>query len=119
MKINNIFSGKKEEKKKSGKSFMETVGRIIVNLARHPLLYSFFLFIISLAIGGVFFYKYLFLAENIKPLKASVAISLEEGAYQKILQTWQEQEKVFNEADTKTYIDPFRSQSFENEEIKK
>lgn len=68
----------------------------------------FFLF--SLALGGILFYKYVFLAQKVKPEVFQRESLLKEDIYKEVLKIWQEHERKFNEADSKEYPDPFIKQ---------
>ena len=82
------------------------LGKLPLILARHPFLTCLFLFILSLIIGGLLFYKYIILAQKIKPELLEISV-LKENDYREVLEVWQRQEKKFNEADLKEYPDSF------------
>ena len=66
------------------------------------------LLLIALILGGLIFYKYSILTGKEEPTISEKPPQFEEKTYQTVLKTWQEKEKRFEEADSKTYPDPFR-----------
>lgn len=108
MNIKDIFS-KKNGNGEAG-SFSDKLKAAVISVAKHPFLYSFALFLISILLGGLMLYKYVYLADRIAINAPEASFLIEQGAYQKVLQTWQEQEVKFNEADSRIYSNPFRQQ---------
>ena len=81
------------------------------NIAQHILPTSLILFLISLILGGILFYKYIIFVQKKQfevPQKESI---IKEDIYKEILKNWQEQEKRFNEDGFKEYSDPFKKQT--------
>ncbi|OIO46273.1 MAG: hypothetical protein AUJ31_02175 [Parcubacteria group bacterium CG1_02_39_15] len=66
------------------------------------------LLLIALILGGLIFYKYSISIDKEEPTISEKPPQFEEKTYQTVLKTWQEKEKRFEEADSKTYPDPFR-----------
>lgn len=97
----------KKDKKPLSQGIKKKLVRSVIKVAERPLLYSFIIFLIVLAIGGILFYQYIFLAQRKETDLLTFPVLLEEETYQKILRGWQEQESKFNEADTKSYLNPF------------
>ncbi|MFQ6049567.1 MAG: hypothetical protein ACE5J0_00815 [Candidatus Paceibacterales bacterium] len=65
------------------------------------------LFVLSLILGGLAFYKYSVLAKKTELQTTEKPLQFKEKTYQKVLETWQEKEKRFKETDVKEYPDPF------------
>ncbi len=97
----------KKDKKPLFRGVNKKLGKLTLRVVERPLLYSFVIFLIVLVIGGILFYQYVFLAQKKRTDQLTPPALLEEVTYQKILQAWQEQERKFNEADTKSYQNPF------------
>ncbi len=76
-------------------------------IAEHAFLACLFLFVLALIFGGLTFYKYNILAQKAEFETLDQSLLLKEKIYQEILVVWQEQEKRFNEADSKEYPNPF------------
>lgn len=108
-----LIFGKKEEnkeKKPLNQGLKKKLGKLIIKIAERPFLYCFVIFLLVLTIGGALFYQYILLVQEKKAGSLPSSALLKEETYQKILQVWREQDKKFNEADTKTYLDPFKEQ---------
>lgn len=111
--MNKLIFGKKEENKEKKpliQGLKKGLGKLIIRIAERPFLCSFVLFLLVLTIGGALFYQYILLVQEKEAGSLSPSVLLKEETYHKILQAWQEQDKKFNEADTKTYLDPFKEQ---------
>lgn len=76
-------------------------------IAEHAFLACLFLFVLALIFGGLSFYKYNILAQRVELETLDQSLLLKEKIYQEILAIWQEQEKRFDEADSKEYPNPF------------
>ena len=76
-------------------------------MGEHAFLAFLVLFLISLIIGGILFYKYNILIQKMKPEVIESPFQFEEAAYRKILEEWEIREKKFAEAQFKEYPDPF------------
>jgi len=77
-------------------------------IARHPFCACCLLFLLSILIGAILFYKYDFLAQKTPPLITGKKVLLNEEAYNNVLMIWGEQEERFEEVDFKTYSSPFK-----------
>lgn len=100
----NIYRIKKNLKKRNFLKFLE-------NIAQHIIPTSLILFLLSLVLGGILFYKYVIFVQKKEfevPQKESL---IKENIYKEILKNWQEQEKRFDEADFKEYPNPFKRQT--------
>ena len=62
--------------------------------------------LIALIIGDLMLYKYSFLIENIEP-EIGQRIGFKEEAYQRVLEAWEQDQKKFEETNTKNYPNPF------------
>lgn len=73
---------------------------------------AFFVFLglllVALIFGGIIFYQSSILVKRAKVQITEKPLKFQEKTYQDILKIWQEKEKKFQEADWKTYPDPFR-----------
>lgn len=65
------------------------------------------LFLLSLIFGSIIFYQKVILTDKKSPEITGSQIQFKEKEYEKVLQTWQEREKKFNEADSRQYPNPF------------
>lgn len=97
------------------KKFLEKLLRIT---AEHAFLVCLFLFVLASIFGGLSFYKYNILAQKVEFETLDQSLLFKEKIYQEILTIWQEQEKRFDEADFKEYLNPFeKSVLFPEEEV--
>jgi len=71
------------------------------------LLTFFILLFFALVVGCFVFYKYNSLVEKREREVSETPLKFQEKTYQDILKIWQEKEEKFEEADSKTYPDPF------------
>lgn len=78
------------------------------NLAENAFLTFLVLIFLVLIIGGVVFYKYSILVEEIKPEVLEKPLPFDEKSFQGILQIWQERQKTFEETDFKETFNPFK-----------
>ena len=86
-------------------------------LAEHAFLASLILFLITLAIGGLLFYKYIILLEQgPQSEQTDQTFLLREDIYQQVLEHWQKDEEKFQQADSKQYPNPFMKTLLESEE---
>ncbi|MEA3293053.1 MAG: hypothetical protein U9P88_01090 [Patescibacteria group bacterium] len=92
---------------KANKKFFK---KILEAIAEQAFLSCLFLFILSLFLGGIFFYRYGILIEKTEPEIPLKSVEFRTDLYQKILQEWENQEASDREADLKIYIDPFQAQ---------
>lgn len=97
------------------KKTKEAIRWLPVKSAQHLFLSCLVIFILTLILGGVLFYRYSFLALRIKP-ESGGPFLLDEKTYQEVLNVWQEKEKKFNEADLKNYPDPFENATASGEQ---
>ncbi len=90
---------------KNFKTFFKKLPRI--SGERAFLTFLVFLFL-ALIFGAFTFYKYGILIGREKPEALEKPLQFQEKTYQNVLKIWQEKEKRFNEADSKTYPDLFK-----------
>lgn len=76
-------------------------------LGENPFLTSLALILLSLIIGSFIFYKYSVLVEEKEPENISKPSFLDEKAINDVLTIWQDRQKKSEEADLKTFPDPF------------
>lgn len=88
------------------KKIKEFLIKLLRFLAYRLFLSCLFLFLLSLFLGGLLFYKVSTLGQKIEP-EAFKTFQLEKEIYYKVLEAWQEEERKFQEADLKEYPDPF------------
>jgi len=70
--------------------------------------FSFLLiFFLTLILGGLIFYQYVFLAEKKEPNILERTIFFNEEAYEKVLEEWGSREKKIQEIDSGQYSNPF------------
>lgn len=77
-------------------------------LARHTFLASMILIVLAVIIGGIVFYKYSYLLLEAELQTVGKPLKFDEKKYQKILEIWQERQKISEESATKEYPDPYR-----------
>ncbi|MFH1036758.1 MAG: hypothetical protein V1756_01655 [Patescibacteria group bacterium] len=91
------------------KNIRNIVGQIPRVLAEN----SFFVVIVSIiltvALGAVVFYKYDILVKKSELQNPDVPFKFQEKIYEEIIGEWQDREKIFNEAGSKQYMDPFKT----------
>lgn len=94
-KIKETFTGTRKGLKK-----------FLADSAKRPFLSCLIVFLVTLILGGILFFKYSILAQKTKP-EPLKPVLLKEELHQEILEFWQEQERKFNEADFKEYPELF------------
>jgi len=77
-------------------------------LGEHAFLTFLGLLVLALLFCSLIFYKYSFLAEKQQLEVFGEPFQFEEEAYRRVLDTWQEKEERFDQADLKEYPDLFR-----------
>lgn len=92
-------------KYKEIKAFLKKVPK---SLAENSFLTIMSLFLISLVLGGLIFYKYVVLTEKKEIKSNGESIQFEKETYENILNIWQTREDNFKKADAKKYYDPFK-----------
>jgi len=92
----------------------ERINKIKKLLSKVPLIITMhafwtclILFILSLAIGANLFYRYNILAQRAELESLEQFVLFNEKTYQQVLKIWQENEKRFQETDSKEYADLF------------
>ena len=85
----------------------KTLEKLSLAIAQHAFLACLFLFLLSLIFGGFLFYEYSILAQKVVPEALDTSALLKEEAYQRVLEVWQEHERISQEADFKEYPNPF------------
>lgn len=95
-------------KKLDFRKLKDNLGKVPRAIAQHLFLASLILIFISLILGGFLFYQYSILAQKAEPEITIQLVQFKENLYQKVLEEWQEREKRFEAAPTKTYPDPFK-----------
>lgn len=78
------------------------------SLGEHAFAAFLVLFIISIIIGALIFYKYSVLAGGREIEIIEKAFQFKEKNYQEILKIWEEREKKFQEAGLKNFLNPFQ-----------
>lgn len=81
--------------------------KIPLFIAKHVFQFSIFALFISLVIGAILFYKYSILDQRINLDDLPKTCLLEEETHQKVLDTWEKNEQIFNQADSKNYRNIF------------
>ena len=76
-------------------------------IARHAFFASLILFLLSLAIGFILFYKYSISIKRANLENVDQAYLLDEKVYKDIKKIWQEHEVIFEQTDFKEYPNPF------------
>ncbi|MBU2545432.1 hypothetical protein KKC65_03225 [Patescibacteria group bacterium] len=76
-------------------------------IAKHIFEFSLIALFLSLAIGVIVFYKYNILDQRIDLNNLPQTCLLEENSYQRILDVWEENEQMFNQADSRDYRNIF------------
>jgi hypothetical protein len=65
------------------------------------------IFFLTLILGSLIFYQYVFLAEKMEPNISGRTIFFNEEAYEKILEEWGNREKKIEAIDSGQYSNPF------------
>ncbi|MDP2910549.1 MAG: hypothetical protein Q8N58_02065 [bacterium] len=86
---------------------LKLLKRFPLLIANHAFSACLILFLSALLIGSVVFYKYFILAQKIDPSDLNDSYLLNEEGYQEIKNTWQKQETIFEQSDSKEYPNPF------------
>ena len=76
-------------------------------IAKHAFFASLILFLLSLAIGLILFYKYIISAQRAEFENTNQDYLLDEKAYKDIKKVWQGHENMFEQTDFKEYPNPF------------
>jgi len=92
-------------KTKKIQDFLKRLPRILGEKAFLAFLGLLFL---ALIFGGIIFYQYNILVKKAEVQIIEEPLQFQEKTYQDISKIWQEREKKFQEADLKTYPDPFK-----------
>lgn len=76
-------------------------------IARRAFLICLVIFLLSLIIGAAVFYRYYVVTQRAELGSLEEIYFLDKKAYQDILDTWQDYERISQEADSKKYLSPF------------
>jgi len=90
------------------KKIKNKLGKMILFIARHDFLICLFLIFLSLVFGFFLIYRYAILEQKVKPEVSVQNFQIKMDTYQEILDIWQKQEKISNEANSKEYSNPFK-----------
>jgi cbb3-type cytochrome oxidase subunit 3 len=91
----------------------ESLKRLLFILADKAFLTFLGLFFVALILGAVIYYQYNILAKREEAQAIKGYLQFKEGTYQNISRIWQEREKNFKGADSKEYLNPFKTEYFE------
>lgn len=80
-------------------------------LGEHFFFSFLLLFFLTLILGSLIFYHYVFLAEKTEPNISERTIFFNEEAYKKVLEEWGNREKKIQEIDSGQYSNPFTAPS--------
>ena len=81
--------------------------RIFWILGMHAFSVILIVILLELFLGGLLFYKYVFLAGSKEPEITNHSFQFNEGVYQEILEQWQERDLMLQEFMEKEYQNPF------------
>jgi len=90
------------------KQLKKILNNLLLITVHHLFLGCLTFFLFALILGAILFYKYNILAQRTEREILGKPVLLKEDTYQEVLKVWQEQERRFEEADTKEYLDPFK-----------
>lgn len=76
-------------------------------LGRHAFLVILVLVLLGFVISAILFYNYVTLIEAKDPQDSSASARFNSGAYQKILKTWEANQKTTQDSANKNYTNPF------------
>jgi len=76
-------------------------------IANHAFIASVALFLLALLIGAILFYKYFILVQKIDLSNINENFLLDEQGYQELRNTWQKQETMLEQSESKEYPNPF------------
>jgi hypothetical protein len=85
----------------------DKIKKLPLIIAKHAFYTSLILFLLSLAIGLILFYKYIILAQEAEFEDTDQNYLLDEEAYKDIKKVWQEHENMLEQTDFKEYPNPF------------
>jgi len=87
------------------RNILNYFGRAPFVVAKH-FLFSFFLVIFCITfLANLFFYKYYILNQKITPRNDQGQVIIDEKSYNDLLNTWEEQDRKFQDAEEKNYLD--------------
>jgi len=89
------------------KSYNVKIFSLVKWTAEHAFLVFIILFLISLIVGGIMFYKYGILARSTELEPEAVLVRFSKDSYQKIEKEQQSRRERFEQADFKEHQDPF------------
>ena len=87
--------------------------KALLFIVKHVFEFSLIALFLSLAIGVVVFYKYNILDQRIDLNNLPPIRLLEENSYQGILDVWEGNEQLFDQADSKNYRDMFSTKEID------
>ena len=108
--------GKRKKYKLKTDKIKKFLGKLVLIVARHFLLDCLVVFLLVVALGGFFYYKYNILIQRAELESLEEPFLLEKNNYQDVINFWQENEKKFKEADSREYINPFKEPAIIPEE---
>ena len=76
-------------------------------IVKHAFFTSLILFLLSLAVGFILFYKYSISMQRVELENTNQDYLLDERVYKDIKKVWQEHEIMFEQTDFKEYPNPF------------
>jgi len=94
-------------KKPKAKKIISFFKKLPRALAEKAFLVFLLLFFFGLIIGSIIFYKYNVLTKKVATQATKEQIKFNSQDYQEVLNIWQNQESLFNQADAKEYPNPF------------
>ena len=86
--------------------------KILKKLWYNLILLMLFLLILDLIFGGIFFFKYYFLAKEKEP-ETYIPLRINKALMENFSAEFQKREKIFNNTEKKEYPDPFQGTSSE------
>lgn len=86
---------------------IKKIKKLPLIIAEHAFLTCLALFLLSLILGFILFYIYISLAQKAGLGDLESPRPLGQTTYQKVLETWQENERISQQVDSKEYPDPF------------
>lgn len=101
LEVKFMFLKQRKEKRSSKKRQWQRY------LAEHSFFLTIILFLASVAIGCLVYYKYIYLAESAEPIATTSNIKIKEDAFYRILGAWQKREGDLSNISNKQYKNPF------------
>jgi len=93
------------------KKIRKLLRKLVMIPANYFFWYALSIIFISCAIGGITFYYFAILSQKAQIEITQPSFQFQENVYREVVNQWRIRDEKFQEADTKTYLDPFMHSS--------